>query len=148
MPVDGVLAARVEVLLRALNWLGLAQLQFIVGPVGPVLIDLNARYYGSMSLAMRAGLDLPVLWARLATGRHVGARYDALVGARYSWLEGDLRRAVSERRGGLAKDVLNSLDWGRSAGHSIVDLRDPMPACTYSAELFGRAVRKVGRHVR
>ncbi len=100
--VDPALAAGVQEMLHSLHWVGLAQAQFLLTGSGPVLIDLNPRYYGSMALALRAGVDWPVLWARLATGRPVPGRSDPVLGARYSWLEGVLLFA----RGGDILDLL------------------------------------------
>ena len=140
--VDPGLAAGIDTLLKRLDWLGMAQLQFVVTDSGPVLIDLNPRFYGSLALALEAGLNLPLLWARMATGRPVPERSDARIGARYSWLEGDLRRARAERRGGLFADMASSLRWSVGAGHSITDVRDPFPAAGWSTVLLRRAARK------
>lgn len=141
VPVDPNLAAGADALLQRLDWFGMAQLQFVVTESGPVLIDLNPRFYGSLALALEAGLNLPLLWARMATGRPVPERGDARIGARYSWLEGDLRRARAERRGGLFPDMASSLRWSWGAGHSITSLRDPVPAARWSTVLLQRAAR-------
>ena len=128
VPVDPELAGRAAALLAALGWFGLAELQFIVPADGiPRLIDLNGRFYGSLALAVRAGANLPSTWAALATGRDVGP-VTAAAGVRYSWWEGDLRRALVERRGGLARDLAGALYAGVGAAHSITRWRDPAPA--------------------
>jgi predicted ATP-grasp superfamily ATP-dependent carboligase len=142
--VDVDLAARVKHLLQSLRWVGLAQAQFLLTGSGPVLIDLNPRYYGSMALAVRAGVDWPVLWARLATGRPVPDRSDAALGIRYSWLEGDLRRAAVERRGTLVADVGSTFRWAAGSSHSVLDVWDPWPGVRFCGVLAGR----VGRHAR
>ena len=72
--LDPSLAEGVAALLEELNWFGLAQVQFQVPPGGePVLIDLNGRFYGSMALVLAAGLNLPAIWAALATDRPLPA---------------------------------------------------------------------------
>src|SRR5438067_2762 len=59
--VDEELAARAAALLRELGWQGLSELQFLVPDGGgePQLIDFNGRFYGSMPLAIGAGVNLP-----------------------------------------------------------------------------------------
>ena len=135
VPVDPELSARAAALLAALGWFGLAELQFIVPADGiPRLIDLNGRFYGSLALAVRAGANLPAIWAALATGRDVGP-VTAAAGVRYSWWEGDLRRAVVERRGGMARDLAGALYAGVGAAHSITRWRDPAPVLTQARRL-------------
>ena len=137
MAIDEELWAGVERLLGELEWFGLAQLQFLAPPgQAPRLIDLNARFYGSLALAVAAGVNLPALWARLATGRPVPDRVDAPAGVRYQWLEGDLRR-MRERRGtrSLGADALACLRWSIGARHSIWALDDPRPFARAAATL-------------
>ncbi len=127
--IDPELSRRVVAFLEALGWRGFAQLQFIVDADGvPHLIDFNPRFYGSLSLAIGAGVNFPVLWADSALGRPAAVAGAARVGVRYHWLGGDVRRAVRERRGGLVRDVGGSLAWGLSAVHPVWSVRDPSPA--------------------
>jgi len=147
VPIDPELATGLDGLLARLQWFGLAQAQFIVRGDQKVLVDLNARYYGSMALAAAAGLNLPALWVSVAHGERIATTPSAALGARYAWLEGDLRRAAHERRGGLVQDLADSVAWASHAGHSISDFRDPLPALRHSAHLTARAMSKVGRRV-
>ncbi|HST46635.1 ATP-grasp domain-containing protein [Jatrophihabitans sp.] len=143
VPVPPELAGRAAALLAALGWFGLAELQFLVPADGsPRLIDLNGRYYGSLALAVAAGANLPAVWAALATGR-AAAPVTAAAGVRYSWWEGDLRRAVRERRGGLVRDLAGALGAGVGAVHSIGRWRDPAPALAQARRLL--AERRNGR---
>jgi predicted ATP-grasp superfamily ATP-dependent carboligase len=141
-PVDPAIAGPALAMLADLEWYGLAQLQFVATSQGPVLLDLNPRWYGSMALALAGGLDLPDLWCRLALGLDPGPSLPPALGTRYAWLEGDLRRAAVERRGGLAHDVLDTIGWACTAHLSVADARDPVPALTYGAELLRRAARR------
>jgi hypothetical protein len=50
-------------LLEALSWTGLAMVEFRVGEDGPSLMEVNGRIWGSLPLAVRAGMDFP---ARMA----------------------------------------------------------------------------------
>jgi predicted ATP-grasp superfamily ATP-dependent carboligase len=136
VPVDPELSARAAELLAALGWFGLAELQFIVPADGVArLIDLNGRFYGSLALAVKAGANLPATWAALATGREAQT-VTAGGGVRYSWWEGDLRRAWLERRGGVARDVAGALCAGLGAAHSITALGDPLPALSHACRLL------------
>ncbi|WP_432498057.1 ATP-grasp domain-containing protein [Kineococcus gypseus] len=126
--VDEELAARAGRLLASLDFLGLAELQYVEEPDGTArLIDLNARFYGSLSLAVAAGANLPDAWGRLALGR-AAAPVRARPGVRYQWGSADVRRALAERRGGLARDLAGTLAAAPAARHSVASLRDPGPA--------------------
>jgi hypothetical protein len=133
---DEPMTRRAEDLLDRLGWFGLAELQFLVEDDGVHrLIDLNGRFYGSLSLAVAAGANLPAVWADLAVGRPAPARVRAVPGVRYHWGTADARRAVVERRGGLLGDLAATAAYGVRARHSVLDLADPGPAF---ARLLGR----------
>ena len=55
-------------LLRALNWFGLAMVEFKVDPRDgvPKLMEVNPKLWGSLSLAIASGVDFPALLYRLA----------------------------------------------------------------------------------
>lgn len=55
-PVLLDLAAR---LLAELGWTGLAMVEFRQTPAGPELMEINGRVWGSLPLAVRAGMDFP-----------------------------------------------------------------------------------------
>ena len=144
--VDPALLKGVEGLLARLGWFGLAEVQFLRPTEGePCLIDLNGRFYGSMGLATAAGVNLPALWGALVLGWDVDPAPPATVGVRYQWLEGDLRRAARERRGGMANDVLSCIRYGATATHSIWRATDPAPGTRYAGHLALRLFRKVLR---
>src|SRR5680860_863382 len=66
---DPALTGRIMRLLHGLRWTGLAQLQFLTGEDGePRLIDFNARFYGSLALAVASGPNIPAIWASTALG--------------------------------------------------------------------------------
>ncbi len=129
VPVDPSLRARAERLLGRLGWHGLVELQFLTGDDGvPHLTDLNGRFYGSLALADAASPGLVDLWARAAVGEPVGSLPEGAPGLRYSWIAGDVRRARTERRGGVVADLVDTMRWAHGARHSVWDLRDPAPA--------------------
>jgi predicted ATP-grasp superfamily ATP-dependent carboligase len=142
VPTDEELAERVSRLLRALGWSGLVQLQFLAPEGGaPVLIDFNGRFYGSLALGVAAGVNLPAIWAAVATGGPLPPNREAASGVRYQWLEGDLRRAYAERRGGLARDVAGSLRYAFGAAHNTSSVADPLPTLRLAASNLTASTR-------
>ena len=126
---DPVFTARCDALLADLDWFGLAELQFLLGADGvPRLIDLNGRFYGSLSLAVAAGVNLPAVWADLAVGRSPARPLYARPGVRYQWGAADLRRAWRERRPGLLRDLAGTAGYAIGAVHSVAAAQDPGPA--------------------
>jgi predicted ATP-grasp superfamily ATP-dependent carboligase len=146
--VDEQLAEQVTGLLGELGWFGLSELQFISPANGaPVLLDFNGRFYGSLALALAAGVNLPDVWARLATGRSLANVDDALPGTRYQWLEGDLR-AARERSQGPIRDLAGCLRYARGANASIWSPRDPLPGVLAAGKLAGQGARLIFKHGR
>ena len=90
-------------LMRELGWVGMASLNLLLPDEGgePTLIDFNGRYGASFDQYIAAGSNFPAMWACQATGRPLPPIRPVKVGVRFQWLEGDLRRAVKQRRGGL-----------------------------------------------
>jgi predicted ATP-grasp superfamily ATP-dependent carboligase len=141
--VDESFARGVAALLRDLGWFGIAQLQFQVPEGGaPRLIDLNGRFYLSLALPTVAGLNLPALWAGMAVGRTRPAPGRLPDGLRYQWLEGDLRRALGERRGGLLADVIATIRFAQGATHTLWARDDPLPTARHLAHVPFRAANK------
>jgi predicted ATP-grasp superfamily ATP-dependent carboligase len=135
------LTMQVSQLLAELGWFGMTQLQFIQPANGdPYLIDFNGRFYMSLSLPVEAGLNLPVMWASLATSTQPLSRPPSLeIGLEYQWLELDLRRALVERRGGMMKDLVDTLSFARRATHTMCTRDDLGPAIDYLFRLCVRA---------
>jgi len=141
-PVDEYLVEGVEAMLADIGWQGLVEVQFVTPAGGlPHVIDLNGRFYGSMALAIGAGVNLPDAWGRQVLGLPLPDLPDGEPGVRYVWGAGDLRRAVTERRGGLARDVASSVGWllGPSVT-SVFDVRDPAPTMHLVTARLRRAV--------
>jgi predicted ATP-grasp superfamily ATP-dependent carboligase len=63
--LDPALLAASTRLLEALQWTGLAMVEFRVGPDGPSLMEVNGRIWGSLPLAVKAGMDFPARMAEL-----------------------------------------------------------------------------------
>jgi predicted ATP-grasp superfamily ATP-dependent carboligase len=149
VPVDPSLALGVAKLLRALRWRGLAMLEFIVPADGePRLIDFNGRLYATLALALRAGVNLPAMWAAHATSRPFDGADTARVGVRYQWLEGDLRLAAERRGGAMVAEAVASLGYAVGAGHSQWTVDDPGPALRRAREVLATDGRRLPRLLR
>jgi predicted ATP-grasp superfamily ATP-dependent carboligase len=79
-------------LLGPLGWHGVAMLEFKQDArTGNVfLIEVNGRFWGSLQLAIAAGIDFPYLSWQLALGKHPDVPPAYRVGVRNRWLLGDL----------------------------------------------------------
>jgi len=160
----GDLVAASAQLLRALDWHGVAMVEFRRDPrtgAAP-LIELNGRFWGSLPLAVFAGVDFPLALARLlldgerpapARARPVYARQ---LGRDLDWLKamtlvrvGDLRRrgpAPPERGLILGRPVVRSMvEWARLlSGRETWDgaaLDDPGPIARELVEVADRQTR-------
>lgn len=135
IPPDAELEQGVGRLLQAIDWSGIFQAQFIRSPGGEhYLLDLNPRIYGSIGLAVAAGLNLPAIWTDLLLGRppNVGGYR---VGTRYRHEEYDVRALTWMLTDGRHRRALRGFVPRRGTTHAIFSLRDPIPLLTSVAKL-------------
>jgi predicted ATP-grasp superfamily ATP-dependent carboligase len=88
-------------LLQRLSWRGIAMTEWKVDVRDgtPKLMEINPRFWGSLELAVRAGVDFPVLYARAARGDTVRAPADYADGVRCRWMmPGEILRYLSAAR--------------------------------------------------
>jgi predicted ATP-grasp superfamily ATP-dependent carboligase len=141
IPIDPGRSARVRQLVRATGWVGIAQLEFLLdGSNTPRFTDFNGRFYGSIALAGRAGVNVAACWARVGAGLPLSAAPVPKIGARYQWLNRDLAasRAADGWRG-----VATAVALAPVSAHSVGSLRDPGPIVRFLVpELARRAWRR------
>lgn len=80
-------------LLKKLNWYGLAMVEFKVDPRDNTakLMEINARPWGSIQLAIYAGIDFPYLLYNIALNKKVSRVKNYKTGVKFRWLiPGDL----------------------------------------------------------
>ncbi|WP_211224464.1 ATP-grasp domain-containing protein [Marinimicrobium agarilyticum] len=78
-------------LLDAVGWHGVAMVEFRVAPDGtPYLMEVNTRFWGSLQLAIDAGVDFPGLLWEVHQGHAPNGPDRYRVGQRLRWLLGDL----------------------------------------------------------
>jgi predicted ATP-grasp superfamily ATP-dependent carboligase len=88
------------VILRALNWHGVAMVEFRVREDGvPVFIEVNGRFWNSLPLACYSGVDFPALLAWLAEFGDLPPQSPYKVGVRCRWLVGDFRHLLEVWKG-------------------------------------------------
>lgn len=109
IPLNESLVEKSLKLLRELNWQGVAMVEFKVdGRDGEAkLMEVNGRFWGSLQLAIDAGMNFPLLLYRLAAGENVPSQFDYKAGVKSRWLLGDLdhlliRLAHSNRSNGFS----------------------------------------------
>ncbi len=89
--LDAQLLSHARSLLDSVCWHGIAMVEFRIAPDGtPFLMEINTRFWGSLQLAVDAGLDFPYLLYQLACGVHLDPVEEYKIGTRLRWLLGDL----------------------------------------------------------
>jgi len=160
VPLDTVLLDHAVRLLGALDWTGLAMVEFKAGNTGHALMEVNGRIWGSLPLAVKAGMDFPARLVdlclngssnarvRLDTAYEVGVRSRNLElettwigsalrrGRRYPFLEAPSRREALR----VALRLLNPAD-----GYDVQSRDDPRPGLAEIARIIGKIPAKVRR---
>jgi len=98
-PVRDDIRAHSERLLRELNWTGVAMVEFKEdAETGtPYLMEINGRFWGSLQLAIDAGVDFPrLLMSQAGLIDDTGSRHDTngQTEAQSRWLLGDLDHLI------------------------------------------------------
>ena len=136
------LLARANRLMSALNWHGPAQVEFRVDPrTGAArLIEVNGRLWGTTAVAVRAGVDFPLLTCRLAVDGDVPPMRGYRVGLRYRFpfpfgllalAEDGLRLSTTRDFFAPARGVCSDLSW-----------RDPLPHLAEAGYIVRRAIAR------
>ena len=83
--------AQAERLLNSVGWSGVAMVEFKVDQESsrPYLMEINGRFWGSLQLAVDAGVDFPLLLLAAATGEELPDPPKPLSGIRLRWELGD-----------------------------------------------------------
>lgn len=145
--VDPDLLARSLDLLRSFDWFGLAQLEFLRTRAGvPLLIDLNGRFYFTMPLAMKAGVNLPHLWGSSALGREITESPVAREGVRYHWIQGDLKYASELKGTRRLIETVRAFIYAIGAVSPVLSLRDPRPSWSWIRGWVRRRIARWKRH--
>lgn len=134
-------------LLRSLQWYGLAMVEFKVDPRDnqPKLMELNPRFWGSLALAVHAGVDFPYLLYKMAMGEEFDPVLEYNLGVRCRWLlPGDILHFLTNPR---RFHLHPSFFQFRGTSYDIISRDDPLPALgrvlTLFSLLWDRDLRRV-----
>jgi len=161
-PFDPELQDEAIRLLEPLGWHGVAMLEYKQHQrTGrPVLIEVNGRFWGSLQLAIDAGLDFPFLCCQLALGQRMNLPVPYDVGVTSRWTLGDvdhLLARIRHGRAGLPEDAPSVwgaiVDFARAAAPAVraemLRRDDPRPAyrelCQYTTSLYQSVRRRLRR---
>ncbi|MCI0485922.1 MAG: ATP-grasp domain-containing protein [Blastocatellia bacterium] len=125
-------------ILKALDWHGVAMVEFRLRPDGtPVFLEVNGRFWTSLALAVYAGADFPALLARQALQGDVEPVTDYYTDIRCRWLLGDARHLLEVWRGapagypgkfpGRLRATAEFFTPTRGTYHDNFMMRDPLP---------------------
>jgi predicted ATP-grasp superfamily ATP-dependent carboligase len=125
-----------ERLIRAVDLEGYSEVEFRRDAAGrPMLMEINPRLSASVEIAVRAGVDFPLLIYRWAAGLRIEPVLAYRQGVRVRWLGGDLQwlRWVARQQGmpdvpplGRAVGIFAG-DFLRPMAYDYVDRRDLRP---------------------
>jgi predicted ATP-grasp superfamily ATP-dependent carboligase len=88
-------------LMARLGWRGIAMVEWKEDPrtKEPKLMEINPRFWGSLELAVRSGIDFPSLYARAALGEKLSPSHHYEAGVRCRWMiPGEILRILSQPR--------------------------------------------------
>jgi predicted ATP-grasp superfamily ATP-dependent carboligase len=140
IPMDPRRERAVAAFMEELGWNGVFNLQLIECDGRDHVIDLNPRFYVSLTLAVAAGINLPAMWTSLLLGLPVERRgYRA--GVRFRQEKGDPRAIAAKlRRGEL--DAAGGLLPHRRTVHALFSLRDPRPGLSIMGDALSALRRR------
>lgn len=143
----GGLAESIHELLNRLGWEGIFEFELIEREDGSLsAIDLNPRIYGSLGLALGAGVPLPVVWAHwVLRGQAPGEAMVAPGGTRFRWEEAELRHIGRLLLAGRLRDALAVVRPRRFVTHALFEPTDPGPFFVRMAYLAKRFVARLAR---
>lgn len=141
--VDRRLVALADDFLTALDWKGVAMVEFrIDARTGePKLMEINPRLWGSLALSVFAGVDFPYLLYQFATDETVepDLRYDVGVRARY--LLGDVLQVIA-RDDPLSATREFLTPTSRPCYYDVESPRDPLPTIGQFAHAISSLVNR------
>ena len=141
VPLDPDLVERSRRLLAAFGWEGVAMVEYkLEAATGtPYLMEINGRFWGSLQLAVDAGVDFPRLLVALALGERPEPVRHYRVGVRNRWWWGDVDHLLARLRRspaalalppgapGRLHALLSFLRWRPGDRNEILRWSDPAP---------------------
>lgn len=121
VPLPPDLLAQARRLLDRFAWRGVAMVEFKVDDATgtPVLMEVNGRFWGSLQLAVDAGVDFPSLLVALAQGASPTPVHEYRCGVRTRWEWGEVDHLVALLRGGSPFAVPNGESRARTVAGAL-----------------------------
>ncbi len=117
-------------LLEKIGWFGVAMVEFKVDPRDglPKLMEINPRFWGSLSLAIHAGVNFPLLLHKMAMGERFDPVEKYRSGIVCRWLiPGDMLHFIfNPNRSRIVNDFFRFK--ARGTFYDILSVQDPIPA--------------------
>ena len=150
---DRDLVVHAEALLAALEWQGPAMVEFKrdARTGTAYLMEVNGRFWGSLQLAVDAGVDFPRILVDAALGRPLSAPPTWQSGVRMRWWWGEVDHVIARLRhtgdpaapAGSRLEVLrNFLLPGHGTRNEVLRWRDPGPAFREAIDWFASVRRR------
>lgn len=116
-------------LLKSLDWFGVAMVEFKMDLRDgiPKLMEINPRFWGSLSLAVAAGVNFPYLLHKMSRGENFKPVEHYQIGIKCRWLlPGDILHFIfNPKRMSLLPEFFNF--WDKKTSYDILSLKDPLP---------------------
>lgn len=135
------LRRRVEILLGALGWEGVFEVELIRNGTRFAAIDFNPRLFGSLELITRAGAPLSTAWCDWMLGLEPVVT-EARAGYRYRWEDAEARNLWRRLREGRLRSALSMLRPRRRTTRSFFSRTDPGPLVARLLLLLTHLVRQ------
>lgn len=160
IPLPEPATRHAERLLEAIDWQGVAMVEFkySMDKDIPYLMEVNGRFWGSLQLAVDAGVDFPRLLLEAAVGQAPGPIIEGRPGERLRWLLGDLDHLLIRLRTSaddptLPPDAPGRLSaigqflvpWRPGERWEVLRPRDPRPFFREAAGWIADLLRKKER---
>lgn len=115
-----------ESLMKSLQWTGIAHVEFKIDPRDgrPKLLEVNPRFWGSLQLAIEAGMDFPFLLYKMAIDGDIDSVKDYTLGVKCRWLiPGDFLNFIKNPN----RFRLKPSFFDFKIKDDIISLKDPLP---------------------
>jgi len=151
---DPSLVNRSRRLLEGFGWRGVAMIEYKIDEATgvPFIMEINGRFWGSLQLAIDAGVDFPSLLVARAFGERASGPHEYKLGIRSRWEWGgvdyliarirrnDLDLSLAPGAPGRVRAVLSALvPWIPGDRLEIFRLSDPAPFFRETVQYFRRS---------
>ena len=157
IPLPADIVPMSEALVSELSLEGYSEIEFRRDQGGrPFLMEINPRLSASVEIAVRAGVNFPLLLYDWAAARPAQAARGYRYGRRMRWLKGDLAWLLealrdpenpdAPRQGTAIGTFLG--DFARPSGYDYWDWGDPRPPALVAARVARALPRRLARRLR